>query len=75
MIEAIAVMLQDEIAAHSFDQPTGSGYWPARRCSIGRLRAGRPIALSAPGIMAACATPRSDLVLYANGWSDVGMRP
>ena len=31
--------------------------------------------MSAPGIMAACATPRSDLVLYANGWSDVECDP
>ena len=67
MIEAIAVTLQDEIAAHSLTSRPVSGYWPARRCSIGRSRAGRPIALSAPGIMTACATPRSDLVLYANG--------
>ena len=76
MIEAIAVTLQDEIAAHSFDELTGERHWPARRCSIGRSRAGRPTTPSArPALWQPVPRRASDLVLCANGWSDVECDP
>ena len=54
MIEAIAVTLQDEIAAHSFDELTGERLLACR--AIASWEANH--AFSAPGIMAAGATPR-----------------
>jgi len=73
MIEAIAVM-QDKIAAHSFDEPTGELGLPADARSGDRELGGQP-RLSAPGIMAACATPRLGSHAVCQWLVGCGMRP
>ena len=76
MIEAIAVTLQDEIAAHSFDELTGERLLacpPMLDRAIASWEANH--AFSAPGIMAACATPRLGSHAVCQWLVGCGMRP
>ena len=76
MIEAIAVTLQDEIAAHSFDELTGERLLacpPMLDRAIASWEANH--AFSAPGIMAACATPRLGCRAVCQWLVGCGMRP
>ena len=76
MIEAIAVTLQDEIAAHSFDELTGERLLacpPMLDRAIASWEANH--AFSAPGIMAACATPRLGSRAVCQWLVGCGMRP
>ena len=75
MIEAIAVTLQNEIAAHSFDELTCERLLacpPMLDRAIASWEANH--AFSAPGIMAAGATPRGSRAVCQ--WLvGCGMRP
>ena len=76
MIEAIAVTLQDEIAAHSFDELTGERLLacpPMLDRAIASWEANH--AFSAPGIMAAGATPRLRSRAVCQWLVGCGMRP